>query len=916
MKNVKKAVLTTIIAALLTLLLCSCSLFSNTGKTEKHSVILGLNGGSGVSASEFISGDTLVEPENVPTRSGYDFDGWYSDKELTVPVKFGEKITADVYIYAAWKERPFKAVFVVGGGQEDVTVTINDEGKFVAPAVSRTGYEFGGWFTDAALRNPASFDTEYSEDKTFYASWEALVYSITYDCDGLAGAPLGAKDSFTVADRIVLAAPSNIASGYEFVGWYDGEEKIVEIKEGTVGSITLKAKFISHNKAVVSVIGGRVSDGEVFVGLQNSETKIKFSEIITVSARASFKVFDGEGKEVDDVNDLPVGDTTFTIKVEAEDGTTAEYPTTVTRDDDSQVEVKFQYPDRTDSDFVQMGSRIEEPDEEPILGYTFDGWYADSAMTIKYNFNIPVLTSITIYAKYDAVEYEVIYHTGIWKDNPAFVKTFTVKDSTTLYPPLSKAEDAERYEFAGWYLSGGTKITSIPLGSTGNFEIWAKYVLKEENKTDYISAAGYSEEGMVFNSIDDAVAYMNWCAWTRKTTASFTVYVPNGTANPLQVLLDEFDKANDFYTLDATGASGTITENNKTEGGISYDKIVVTVTLPYTFPSNRAAEKNAYVQTPYFMHGFSSDRAVDYDGFPINSISDTVSVTDSEQLLYAVLNGYRPVPVVTSIADRIYTLAKAALREAVDDGMNDYEKAHAIYDWVVLNVYYDYDLLEKVESGVISGSESKTYNGFSLEGAFIDKRAVCDGISKAYALMCGMEGIECVQVVGSKVGGEGHAWNKFRIEGKWYNADPTAGGLLLRVNTGSSIESGEAISHRYFMLTDAEMRMSNVPETGSRGHADKTADTEYDFYGGQTFVYDGQKYDYSIKNEQEWNVVAILIRQLATENGDQVIDLEVYEDTESAVKSHISKAFSGVYSGQYAVFYDEDTKTVLIWLLS
>ena len=80
------------------------------------------------------------------------------------------------------------------------------------------------------------------------------------------------------------------------------------------------------------------------------------------------------------------------------------------------------------------------------------------------------------------------------------------------------------------------------------------------------------------------------------------------------------------------------------------------------------------------------------------------------------------MPTEGSAAERIYGKMKAVLRSIISDDMDDFEKARAIYDWLIMNVTYDgelYDLLtgsENVESG--------EYNGFYLEGVFDNGVAV------------------------------------------------------------------------------------------------------------------------------------------------------------------------------------------------
>lgn len=49
-------------------------------------------------------GHTVTRPKD-PTRSGYNFAGWYKDKELTITWKFNEdKVYDTTTIYAKWIE--------------------------------------------------------------------------------------------------------------------------------------------------------------------------------------------------------------------------------------------------------------------------------------------------------------------------------------------------------------------------------------------------------------------------------------------------------------------------------------------------------------------------------------------------------------------------------------------------------------------------------------------------------------------------------------------------------------------------------------------------------------------------------------------------------------------------------------------
>ena len=169
----------------------------------------------------------------------------------------------------------------------------------------------------------------------------------------------------------------------------------------------------------------------------------------------------------------------------------------------------------------------------------------------------------------------------------------------------------------------------------------------------------------------------------------------------------------------------------------------------------------------------SQKRPESFEVFPIDlSERETTEVYNSEELWWAIEKGYKPsFPIENSSAERIYKKARAILREIITNDMNDFEKALAIYEYLVRAVDYDYD--SYYDSTTIVPQENVCYY---LEGVFDYGRAVCDGKSKAFVLLCGIEGIDVVRDFGYGItSGTGHAWNYVKIDGVWYAVDSTNG---------------------------------------------------------------------------------------------------------------------------------------------
>lgn len=87
-----------------TIKLYSKSTGGGGGGTTRYSVSFETNGGSKVESQSVIKNNTVKEPA-APTKEGFEFAGWYSDKALKEEYGFSEKVTGNLTLYAAWEEK-------------------------------------------------------------------------------------------------------------------------------------------------------------------------------------------------------------------------------------------------------------------------------------------------------------------------------------------------------------------------------------------------------------------------------------------------------------------------------------------------------------------------------------------------------------------------------------------------------------------------------------------------------------------------------------------------------------------------------------------------------------------------------------------------------------------------------------------
>ena len=71
---------------------------------SSYTVKFETNGGSKVSSQSVSKNSTVKEP-TAPTKDGFEFAGWYSDKDLKTKYDFSDKVTKSITLYAAWTEK-------------------------------------------------------------------------------------------------------------------------------------------------------------------------------------------------------------------------------------------------------------------------------------------------------------------------------------------------------------------------------------------------------------------------------------------------------------------------------------------------------------------------------------------------------------------------------------------------------------------------------------------------------------------------------------------------------------------------------------------------------------------------------------------------------------------------------------------
>ncbi len=295
---------------------------------------------------------------------------------------------------------------------------------------------------------------------------------------------------------------------------------------------------------------------------------------------------------------------------------------------------------------------------------------------------------------------------------------------------------------------------------------------------------------------------------------------------------------------------------------------------------------------------------------PVDDFDREMTVRSSNELYRALGWGYRPVFENNAAGDRlraVYEKAREVLLSFIPEGADDFEKTLAIYQWIVSDVDYDYRAAELAGSADMPLSDVININAFYIEGVFEDGRAVCDGKSKAFALMCGMEGITAVRISGyAGMGGvrEKHAWNKVLIDGdgngvkEWYVVDTTwgDGGNM----NGKSVT--EYITWEYFLTTDEAIGDTHIADDNPLIN-DVTGDavTKINVYdkltvdGKSRYVTDSLKFVYMQQYAVEAGLKTLSVK----------LDITGFSSQEQALKKYVIAEADSYIMGE------DDTFTLL-----
>ena len=486
------------------------------------------------------------------SKTGYTFKGWWTaatgGTEITSSTKV--QITSNQILYAHWEANKYTVTFDKNGGNNPSVAS--KEVTFDSPygtlaTISRTGYDFMGWYTAASggTKVEATTIVKTASNHKLYAHWKAKTYTITltstlattagtpasviatYDSANLNAVITNPKRVYTI--KFTKGTATTISSTQEtstwtFDGWYtaaSGGTKVIGTNGSFIASVNgytnASNKWVKADNAVLYAhwTGGNITKPTAtrtgytcdFAGLVNPPTADK-TYAATCTANTYKVTFDGNG----------CGTPNPTSKNVTYDSTYGDLPSTSKK------------------------------------GYQFDGWYTakTNGTKITSSTKVQITAAQTLYAHCSAKSYTVTFNAnGGTTPNPTS-KSVTF-DST--YGTLASTSRSI-HTFDGWFTaaSGGTKVeTSTKVTTDKDHTLYAHwtavcytgYTKEADGRCHkYVAASkscpsGYSDNGSTCVKTETANATKgcpsgytdNGSTCAKTSTTSATASCPSGYSN-------------------------------------------------------------------------------------------------------------------------------------------------------------------------------------------------------------------------------------------------------------------------------------------------------------------------------------------------------------------------------------------------
>jgi uncharacterized repeat protein (TIGR02543 family) len=207
---------------------------------NQYTLSFNAQGGSPTPGSQTVDYGTLVSQPTAPTKSGWEFTGWFEAASGGTAVGWAYQVTGTKTLYAQWVSSEYTITFNNWDGTKlhEYTITAGATAAYPStaptptkPATAEYTYTFSDW--------SPSLDVAPTQNQTYTAQFTATKnkYTLQFNTDGGSAIADQTVDYGTVVAK--LSDPTK--TGYIFNNWYD---------QSSGGSAIVWGLTITGNKTV------------------------------------------------------------------------------------------------------------------------------------------------------------------------------------------------------------------------------------------------------------------------------------------------------------------------------------------------------------------------------------------------------------------------------------------------------------------------------------------------------------------------------------------------------------------------------------------------------------------------------------------------------------------------------------------
>ncbi len=446
---------------------------------NQYTITFVTGGGTTIAPITQNYGTAITAPAN-PTKEGYTFSGWDKDIPETMPAE-------DLTLTAQWSINDYKLIYKVDGEEYKTFQVEYDTPLTAIDAPEKTGHTFSGW-SELPATMPA-------HDVTVAGSFTPNTYKVTLNPDG---GTVNAGNVTKYTYGVGATLPVNVTkAGYNFLGWFDGEDKVLTIGAEDLGDKTYTARWKAKTYTVTfnegyegapgissQAVDYRTAFGELpvpertgytFEGWFNGQSRVTETTVwetdanVTLTAKWKVIVYtvtyqDAEGVSSPETYTVETAD--FTLNNPTKTGYTFLGWSGTGLEGDRNLTVTIQKGSTGDRAYVahwqvnqytltwdfdggetaseaysrgelNYGAAITAPTAPTKTGYTFDGWDTEIPQTMPAG-------NLTLKAKWKINQYTITFDT----DGGTTIAPITQDYGTEITAPAAPTKTG--YTFAGW----------------------------------------------------------------------------------------------------------------------------------------------------------------------------------------------------------------------------------------------------------------------------------------------------------------------------------------------------------------------------------------------------------------------------------------------------------------------------------